>query len=800
MPLLPAAPAALQVPLPAPAGVLAPLDPPTDGSPSYNYTSGTADGPALSYPQVSSFAWYIPLLDWRLVQPNRIRSSYTATLGRTLVGTPQADISVQETVPRGALAIGDRVTYPTVIRPTRPIATLLAIEDAGGLPMYEQTVTYESALAVLSRLYPESLYVTAQEAIGEDTMTAQQVMQYLFDTWSAQFPEFVARPVPPLVLFVEDTSTDDDGIITPLGTYTQTLVTDRIALRQPERSRRSIAQLLEDLREAFPGYALSVDSEGYVILLPPPWAAGADRRVVAPFAYRAGPGAWTLPLDSIGAVGRANVTSSDWLLDTDYDGTQVEVAVGVRMILSNSPTGPEETSLQNVYANTRGNATVVLDANTPQLLEHQVISTLQGGVTTLATAVYRLTWDRPDPTGGRVVVEVISAPTQAGTGLFFGSIEIQLFLSHALLLTAYSVGALGVRSQNVAGRDVQVPLPQASLDGSRVINAQTVRHEDVDFVDGDDLLARTAVRWGPTDYVPSGSGIVPLGQFLPFVDGDGEPLITGGEVTIDWLYELRVNSSAGATTDGGCAESGLFGGGDCVTRSGSFTLSPGQSRTVDIVLSGEWALTSGRVLTIRWRYRQLADGGQGLVVTFENISARTTNAAAARPWMAHVVSWDTSGSVWRETGVTLEATYDENSDADAALSRALYGRREGPLIEVNFFGVTIEQLQQMAQAIVRYNVAPRARWANIGLTAASDLTPDDLNTTLLMPWGIGALFEAYRYRDARALTGVLATRDIDLMTLYDLQSDISGPAGDVEEAVTGYAGVAAASYVLDADS
>ena len=189
MPLLPAAPAPLETPFanPAnPANLTGAL--PGEALEPAGYFAGTASGTSLSYPDVADFVWFdLFTFSWdEIVSGSRIRSSFEVTLGRTLVGTPQADVSASETFPRAeALNVGDMIAYPTMIRPTRPIALLRAIEDGGGLPVYEQRLSYETRLAALSRMYPPSLFATTLEAIGTATATAQEVLQHLFDAWFA---------------------------------------------------------------------------------------------------------------------------------------------------------------------------------------------------------------------------------------------------------------------------------------------------------------------------------------------------------------------------------------------------------------------------------------------------------------------------------------------------------------------------------------------------------------------------------------------------------------------------------------
>jgi hypothetical protein len=783
--VLPATEAPLETPLESPAGVSVALGSSPDAivsttdSQAYAGDGAAIDG-VLTYPLVTDYAWFI-YSEITPVLPARIRSSFEATLGRTLVGTPQADRSITETVPRGELTLGDAVLYPTILRPDEPIAILRAIEDQGGLPPYEQTIAYETRLAILSRLYPDSLYTTALDAIGIEQATAQEVLQYLFDRWAERFPDFRAKPVPPIVLFVPDAD----------GLYTRTLTAERIEFKQTRDRKRSIAQLLEDFRQAFPGYGVDVDSDDDIVIRPPPWAVDFDATAVAPAAVWYGPSEGFSPTDEdFRTADRLDVTSSSELeIEAEYDGSSLVVRASI-LVLFYAPdapnTGPQLASVTQILSLAPNEETRVA-AN----VTARDVPTQRFTATTLVS--YRLTWERPGPTGGTLRIEPRILETSGSSS--FGTI----YAAHALRLDASSESVLGAPGIGVLGPEIESPVPEPSFDGSRVINAQTARYAEIDFVEGDDLIPASFVRWGPTEYEPAGANLVGLGSIQSFVDEDGNPLPIGETVEVEWLYELRISASATEPVNEGPAQEGLFGGGDPVTRSGLFTLAPGATHTEDIVLNGEWALTYGRIVTIRWTRVERPDGTQGIAVTYANISTRTTNVTVARPWLGHVTSWTTTGEVWRETGVVLDATYDETDDEDAGLSQSLFGRREGPLIVVNFFPVRIEQLLEICEGIVRFHHRPRARYRGLRLTPESEITPDDLNRLLYLPNDLGGVLEAYRYADASAVRSYTATRELDLEVITSLTSDAGTPASDVEEAVEATASISGASHALDAD-
>ena len=774
---LPATPAPLEAPLPSPAGVQAPLRPPATDS--QTYISGSASGAVLDYPLVGDFAWYQEL---RL--PARIRSSYEATLGRTLVGTPQADIRVSETIPRAvAVDVGTRVAYPTILRPAQPIAQLRVIEDAGGLPVVEQRLQYESRLAALQRMFPDSVYVTAQQVTGsaDPTMTAREAIQWLFDAWADQFPDFRAKPVPEMILFVRD----DDG------RYTQTLTTDRLRLRQTPDRRRSIAQLLEDLRAAFPGYAVLVDSDDDVVLRPPPWAVPRDP--VADPAIWLGPTGFSSGATNFRAADRLDISSTPWEIDPAYDQSRVwcEGDLMVAVLGSGEVADPGPITGATPFR-------LELRPNVPQtVLDRVVVRGIFARTVVLALVRYEIEWQRPGSTGGTIAI----TPDIDLDTIIAGD-TWTLMLAHAVRADAHGEGDSQAPVVTVRPADVQVPMPQATLDASTVVNAQTVRHSEVDFVDDDDLLAPLYLRAGPTDYEPAGANRTTSGTVNEFVDEEGDPLITGGMVVIEWLYELRISASSSSPVDEACARSGTFGGGDCITFGGTFTLTPGQSHAEQVRLSGEFAVTSGPLATIRWTYEQLPDGRQGLVAEMFNLTSRTPNVTVARPWFGHVVSWTTTGSVWRETGVQYNVTYDQDDSSDALASQALFGVREGPPIDINFFGVMPEEMLAMAQGIVQYNVRPRVRYRGLRLTEHAEVTPDDLNYAARLPFtSRSMILEAYAYSDERSIDTALAQRDIDLQALSATSLEGDGrPASDVINAVPATAGVSGASYALDASA
>lgn len=767
-----AAPAPIEAPFPNPASIEAELPIPAANSEGY-IGAGSAEGTILSYPDVSDFVWF-DLLEL----PVRIRSTFDVTLGRTLIGTPQADVSANETVPRTeGLSIGDLVAYPTMIRPTRPIATLRAIEDAGGNPVYEQPIGYETRLAALSRMFPPPVFVTTQEALGVAEATAQEVVQYLFDQWATIFPEFTAKPVPPLVLFAPD----------ELGVYNRTLTTDRIFLRQPEGRERSVQTLLEQLRAVFVGYGVSVDAVGDLVIIPPPWAAGLVREQETLLAYRQGPGGWTAPLDLIGASGRQNVTGTPLAVDPAFDGPELELDLEIHMRLARDPAGPRDALDEFQHRGTRSSLSEIIRPNETIRIERELVWILSN--TLAGRAVYDVTWTRPGSAGGEITIAVVTATTSFASSSFIRPGTV--YISHALLLAGYSYGELGSRRRTVAGRELRLPLPAPAFDGSRVINRQTARYRDLDFVEDTPLLPSFTTRIGATSYTVPGTAYTPPATFHPFVDEDEQPLIIGDRITISYDYNLRrARNSSGLDEDD-------FGE---VNRTGTFELASGETRSIVINVSTfEIPLTyAGHLVTLRFRYTT-RDGVAGLIVDFPQWSRRT-GALLPRPWFGHVLAWDTSGAVYGETGEELEVTYDETSgDPAIELSQSLYGIREGPPIEVNFFRVTYEDLLDITSSIVRWNMNPRARYVGVELTEASELAPSELGLELLLPWGEAAVLERYAYDDARAYGTVTARRRLDLVLLYPLVGAGGAAASDVENAVEETAGIAGASYALDAE-
>lgn len=732
------------------------------------YLGGYAGGDLLLYTDMMHFVWFEPLN-----LPDRFRSHYTTTLGEVMVGTPQADVGASETVPRGeGYDLGDRTDYASMARPLAPFARLTAISDQGGTPAFEQTVAFESALSHLARLFPASTYVTAQDAVGEDTMTAQEVIQYLFDAWEAQFPgRFRARPVPPIRLFVPD----DDGA------YTRTLVTDRIHLRQPPDRRRSIQTLLQDLRATFPGYGVDADHEGFIVLLPPPWALEADTEPVAEPSYRLGPASWVQSPDDIQAVGRADVSSSPWEIDPAYDGTHLEVRLQFRTAVS-----IDEDGLSTVMDLT-GNIvtrTVTLAPNVGSVVEY---SFQVGELDTIFTIRYLVTWSRPGSMGGTVLVN----PTQAVISFPVPEAGVTLYFAHSALLDARSVGELGAPVVNVDGDEVHAILPAAAYDASRVINAQRATFAQREFVEGDDLTPVLAVRAGPTAFDPPAATVMEHNTFIPFDDGEEppEPLITGSVIDVAYSYWMRGSASLSGPT----GEVGFEG-----PISGTVQVMVGGASVVNIALGYPWVGLPGQsywVARIRFRYQQQPDGRFGIVVDFPAYRDRIDNPFQTRPFLGHVVAFQVSGSVFRETGVEIDVEFSADSvapedpvDPEVVASTQRFGRREGPVIPINFFEVTEQDMLDIVRSIVLYNCQPRARWHGVKLTAAGELSPRSLGRYLLLPWGSTAVFEAFRASDASAVEGSSVEREFDAVQVYELITGGSGvPGADTDDEAVEFA-------------
>lgn len=724
-----------------------------------SYLGGYAGGGMLVYHDVTDFVWWEPLN-----LPDRIRSHFNTTLGQVLVGTPQADVAASEVVPRGdGYSIGDQTDYASMARPLAPFARMTAISDQGGSPAHLQPVTFETALSHLNRLFPSSTYASAMDAIGESTMTAQQVIQYLFDQWEAQFPgRFRARPAPPMILFVQDEE----------GRYTRTLTTDRVHLRNPPERRRSIQTLLEDLRQAFPGYGVTVDHEGYVVLLPPPWAMESEQEEVAAAAYRIGPGSWLPTPEEIQAVGREDVTSSPWDLDPAYDGTHLEVRLHFRTRAAIDAAG--ESNVLDIQGNITSR-TVTLAPNNPQVVEY----TFQvGELENIFTVRYLVTWNRPGSVGGNVIV----TPTQALTSFPVPEAGVTLYFAHSALLDALSIGALGVPVVNVTGDEVVGTVPQPAYDASRVINAQRATWAELGFVDDQQILALTGVRVGPTAFDPPGAGMVEANTFQPFLDDDDEPMVTGSIITVTWSYWMRGSASLSGPT----GEQAFAG-----PITGTAQVMVGGASVVNIVLPYPWSpgpTPTYWVARLQFRYAQDDRGRFGIVAGFAATRERVSGLTPT-PFLGHVMAFTVDGSVFAATGVELDVEYSVDSlpedavaDPDVALSTARFGRREGRPLAVNFFSVTEQDLVDMVRAIALYHAQPRAVWRGVQLTSESDLDPRALGHYLLLPWGSTAVFETYDNADARAYMSSSIRRSIDAVEVYRLILGGSGvPGADTDD-------------------
>ena len=244
-------PAPIEVPLTRSVSAAANITP--SASRDYAYLSGTAVGSQLTYSDLASFAW------WLDPQPDeRARASIDATVGSLLESSsvPALEHGIQlaffETVD-----LDDAVLMPFVeaLRPDVVSARLYPqpVNSIERLAEY----TGGTKLGRMADAYPRQWVATAQQIVGSSSMTAQQMLQALFDRWTDEFVWFTAKPVPDL------------RFRHPSGVYDATrgvLTTEAIWLQQKQDSRLSMRQIVDDILSVLPGNPLTYDSDGDVLI------------------------------------------------------------------------------------------------------------------------------------------------------------------------------------------------------------------------------------------------------------------------------------------------------------------------------------------------------------------------------------------------------------------------------------------------------------------------------------------------------------------------------------------------------
>ena len=753
----------IQVPFPFPVGILAEL--PTLAGLSFNYFGGRATARVLTYQDLTHYAWWQPL---RI--PDRFGSDYRETLGEILRGVHQSDVAAMERLtPRSRVELGRSVGYNTITRPMRSIAYLTAHREQEA-PPYEQNLTYETARELLNRTYPPSILALTQDAIGHAPATAQEIVEYVFSLWAELYPWFEYEPVPPLYWFIRDDE----------GQYSKTPDRSVIQLRQDPDSPRSMADFIDTLMRTFQGYAFRYNVFGRFEILPAPWAAASlaaeEDAAIVPAMLRYGAVEAPLPPTLLdGNDGMPVIVSQQPLLVTlrarawtTVQGPPGEGPIGLSI-------GPIEQSRTLYPGEQYFDGADIVGGEVRFGFTYSYPITPRRS----AVGVFGIWLQYNDATQELEVTRSDQVPDvwYAGFDPDTGEGTDPQPWGWSFEVRATSEPQWGIRSRVLTTAEVKNALPRGTLDLSRVINKQTVSVNPVDYVSDQNVLAGVFTKHAAgfdSDHTPEGRVHIPRGQRTFFEDENDDPLILGAEpITVTYRWSLRRSSSTTAPT------------GDPVDieRVGEVELLPGQSRTINVRISGaelDW-FVSGTICQFTFT-RVSAGLASGIRVTVVGLD-KSPNVLATRPFFCHFVEYDVQGSVWQETGETIEVTYGADGviDEDDGLtlnSIEALGVREGQQIRVDFFDADFDTLLEIARSNVLFGRRARRRWENVELTVASPIQPADLNSLVFIPNGIAAVMDTYAYSDSRTLQQVMERTVISLDEIYDLTADSVGPAVD----------------------
>ena len=230
---------------------------------SFAYATGTITGGSLSYPDLWSFAWYLPLIS---DPDDRVRSAIAETAGDVLVGVRAVDVSAGEAFLLRDLQLGEPLPFASAIARDQPMYVFYPRRRHMSDELDD--FAYETKLARLGRTYPPSIRVRAGETgveIGEyePGLTAGEWLEWIFEQWTAAYPWFTYKPVPELYLRRASADyTDDRGVV----------FAEAFDFEQSSDAPRSMRNLIDAFLEIFDGHTLRVDSDNDLEIVPPHWS------------------------------------------------------------------------------------------------------------------------------------------------------------------------------------------------------------------------------------------------------------------------------------------------------------------------------------------------------------------------------------------------------------------------------------------------------------------------------------------------------------------------------------------------
>lgn len=192
----------------------------------------------------------------------RVRSNVSATTGSLLEATdaPALEQGIRESFYENVeLAGGDFHPFPEALAPEAVRTLYYPFPKASQERLSEYAGG--TTLGRMADAYPDPIRARAVDLVGTDTMTAQELLDALFERWASEFPWFTFQPVPDLRYRVEgDDYTGDRGVLTVEAVlYPQD---------EDEGRRLSMRQILDEILSIFPGTGITQDSAGSLVLRP----------------------------------------------------------------------------------------------------------------------------------------------------------------------------------------------------------------------------------------------------------------------------------------------------------------------------------------------------------------------------------------------------------------------------------------------------------------------------------------------------------------------------------------------------
>jgi len=224
----------------------------------YNYLGGYAIGSYVNYGDLADFVWWTPP-----GPDDRVYSQLSSTVGSLLTSTTAR--ALEDGLREGYFETSEPdetlpLPFYETLTPELPATTWwrVPVNSTEHLNEYEG----ETVLGRMSDVYPIALVASAQTLVSQPTMTAQELLQFLFTRWESEFAWFASKPVP------------DIRFRTPTGDYSGTgprfgqVEVEAINLPQDDElgGRLTMRSIIDTILSLFPGTALVHDSDGDIAI------------------------------------------------------------------------------------------------------------------------------------------------------------------------------------------------------------------------------------------------------------------------------------------------------------------------------------------------------------------------------------------------------------------------------------------------------------------------------------------------------------------------------------------------------